>query len=108
MIKLYQNIRKLRKEYGWSQDELAKRMGYSDRSTIAKIESGFVDLSESKIMAFAQIFNVAPSDLMGWDDEEPTPAIDRQTREFVDLYTSADPLTQKTVVNFLKSAKQDS
>ena len=108
MIKLYQNIKKLRKENGWSQDELAKRLGYSDRSSIAKIESGFVDLSESKIMAFAQIFNVTPSELMGWDDEEPTPDLDKQTREFVDLYTSADPLTQKTVVNFLKSAKQDS
>lgn len=68
MIKLYENIKTLRKENGWSQDELAKKMGYTDRSMIAKIESGAVDLSESKILAFAKVFGVKPCDLMGWDE----------------------------------------
>ena len=70
MLKLYENIKTLRKENGWSQDELAKKMGYTDRSSIAKIESGKVDLSQSKIMEFARVFGVEPGDLMGW--EEPS------------------------------------
>ena len=69
MLKLYENIKTLRKENGWSQDELAKKMGYTDRSSIAKIESGKVDLSQSKIMEFARVFGVEPGDLMGWEDE---------------------------------------
>lgn len=51
-----------------TQEELAKRAGYSDRSSIAKIESGVVDLSQSKIAQFADIFGVTPGDLMGWDE----------------------------------------
>ena len=70
MLKLYENIKNLRKENGWSQEELAKKMGYTDRSSIAKIESGKVDLSQSKIMEFAKVFGVEPGDLMGW--EEPS------------------------------------
>ena len=73
MLKLYENIKKLRKENGWSQEELAKRTGYTDRSTIAKIESGKVDLSQSKIMEFAKVFGVDPGDLMGWEDESIDP-----------------------------------
>jgi transcriptional regulator with XRE-family HTH domain len=68
MLKLYENIKILRKENEWSQDELAKKMGYTDRSSIAKIEAGKVDLSQSKIMEFARVFGVEPGDLMGWED----------------------------------------
>lgn len=68
MIKLYENIRNLRIENKWTQEELAKKMGYTDRSMIAKIEAGKVDLSQSKILEFAKIFNVDPGDLMGWED----------------------------------------
>ncbi len=71
---LYDNIRHYRKMNHWSQDELAKRMGYSDRSAIAHIESGKVDLPQSKIAQFAEVFGVTRSELMGWqlpDDASP-------------------------------------
>lgn len=70
MIKLYKNIYDLRKKNGWTQEELAKKMGYTDRSMIAKIESGKVDLSQSKIIEFARVFGVDPGDLLGWDEPE--------------------------------------
>lgn len=70
MLKLYENIKKFRLEKGMTQDELAHRAGYTDRSSIAKIERGLVDLSQSKIKQFADIFGVTPSNLMGWVDEE--------------------------------------
>lgn len=69
MLKLYENIKKFRIERGMTQDELARRAGYTDRSSIAKIERGVVDLSQSKIKQFADIFEVSPSTLMGWVDE---------------------------------------
>ena len=50
-----------------SQDELARLAGYTDRSSIAKIEQGSVDLPQSKISMFAKIFRVTPSFLMGDD-----------------------------------------
>ena len=70
MLKLYENIKQLRLERRMTQDELAHLAGYTDRSSIAKIERGVVDLSQSKIKQFADIFGVSPSQLMGWVDEE--------------------------------------
>lgn len=67
MLELYSNIKKYRTKMGLSQDELAKRAGYTDRSSIAKIEKGLVDLPQSKISLFAKIFGVTSSVLMGDD-----------------------------------------
>lgn len=67
MLELYKNIKKYRQMMGMSQEELAKRAGYTDRSSIAKIEKGTVDLPQSKIKQFADIFGVPAGDLMGND-----------------------------------------
>lgn len=69
MLQLYKNIKNKRLEMGISQEELARRTGYTNRSSIAKIESGKVDLSQTKIMQFAEALDTTPSDLMGWDEE---------------------------------------
>lgn len=72
MLALYKNIRSRRTELKMSQDTLAELTGYKDRSSIAKIEKGEVDLSESKIREFAKALKVSPQELMGWDElEEP-------------------------------------
>ena len=67
--KLYDNIRKRRLELEMSQDELAQKTGYSDKSMISKIEGGKVDLTQSKIYIFAKALKTNPGDLMG-DVEE--------------------------------------
>jgi transcriptional regulator with XRE-family HTH domain len=75
MLRLYENIKRYRKEAKMSQAELAQRTGYTDRSSIAKIEKGLVDLSQSKIKQFAEVLGVTPGHLMGWDEK---PAEDLQ------------------------------
>lgn len=70
MLTLYKNIRRLREQLGYTQQELAEITGYSDRTSIAKIESGKIDLPQSKIMTFANALKTTPSDLMGWSDED--------------------------------------
>ena len=47
-------IRIRREEAGLSQDELARRLGYKSRSTIAKLESGVNDLTQSKTQGFCR------------------------------------------------------
>ncbi|MBQ1296615.1 MAG: helix-turn-helix transcriptional regulator [Clostridiales bacterium] len=66
MLELYQNIRDRRRDLGMSQEELAKKVGYTSRSTIARIEKGEIDLSRSKIIAFADALKTTPMQLMGW------------------------------------------
>lgn len=72
-METFENIKKYRLRAGLSQDELAKKTGYNDRSSIAKIESGKVDLSESKILLFAKALGVSPATLMGIT-ENPLPS----------------------------------
>lgn len=73
ILSLYKNIKAKRQELGLSQEELAKKVGYRDRTSIAKIETGKVDLSQSKIIEFANILGVTPSCLMGWDETTDKP-----------------------------------
>lgn len=65
MNELYTNIRNRRIRLGMTQTELAEKVGYSGKSMIAKIESGTVDLSRSKIFEFAEALNTTASALMG-------------------------------------------
>ena len=70
MLQLYKNIRNRRLELNVTQSELATKLGYADKSMIAKIEKGSVDLPQSKIISFANALHIAPGDLMGLDGIE--------------------------------------
>ena len=109
MIELYKNIRILRKKNHWTQEELASRMGYNDRSMISKIESGEVDLPQSKILEFAKVFGVNSGDLMGDDGTssiEDAQAV--RNKQFIELFENVDPVVQESVVNLLKSTQPKS
>ena len=74
-METHENIKALREQKGLSQEALAEKTGYKDRSSIAKIEAGLVDLSQSKIAAFAKALDVTPAYLMGIADEQrPLPS----------------------------------
>ena len=68
METIYERIRRLRQEHNMSQDDLAKKTGYTSRSTINKIEAGKIDISRAKIKVFADALGVTPAYLMGWED----------------------------------------
>lgn len=66
-MEMHENIKFLREKLGLSQIELALKVGYKDRSSVAKVESGGVDLPQSKIAAFASALGVTPAELIGID-----------------------------------------
>ena len=87
-----EKIRTRREELGMTQDELAERMGYKSRSTIAKIEKGVNDVTQTTLVKFAKALNTTPSYLMGWTDKEnqnsrivPLISIMREDGEFLNL-----------------------
>ena len=104
MLELYRNIKKKRLENGWTQSDLASRMGYSDKSMISKIEAGKVDLARSKILEFADVLGCTASDLMG---DVPIEEIE-QARRLYKYYLLANPEVQAAVDLLLKSSQQDS
>lgn len=71
MLELYRNIKNRRLELQMTQSDLAKALGYADKSMIAKIEKGVVDLPLSKIELFADALGTTPSQLMGdtWEND---------------------------------------
>lgn len=117
MLDIYKNIKRLRKLNGWTQEELATRMGYTDRSMIAKIENGKVNLGQTKILEFAKVLGVNASELMGNDGiiyPEDTPEAkairDGYKRGFpvngtemliIEHYRIADPDIQKAILKLL-------
>ena len=70
-----EKIKEARIKKGLSQAELAEQLGYKSRSSINKIEVGGRDIPRSQIVKIAQILDVTPSFLMGWEDDKPNAEI---------------------------------
>ena len=85
---------------GLSQDELAMRLNYKSRSTIAKIESGANDIPQSKIKAFADALNTTTSYLMGWDDNEDLPkqTITDEEKKLLSYYNQLNDLGKNKLI----------
>lgn len=79
-----ERIKSLRKAAKMSQEELAKKVGYTDRSSIAKIESDKAELTESKIKVFAEVLGISPAELLGMG----TPTV---AEEYVTFPILAEP-----------------
>ena len=65
---LAKNIRTLRHQYNWSQEDVARRLGISIPA-FSKIETGITDVNLSRIEQIANIFGVSPVKLLA-DEEE--------------------------------------
>ncbi len=72
-------IAELRKRRGLSQTKLADRLG-TGRSTIAKLESGEMNLNQRWMNKLAPVLEAAPLDLLG--DEETVPLLWRVASAF--------------------------
>ena len=64
-----ERIKRRRQELKWSQRELASRMNY-DHSTITRIETGKIDIPQSRVVQFSKVLGVSIAYLMGWETEE--------------------------------------
>lgn len=77
-----QRIKQKRLEHQWSQRDLAERMGYGNHSTIGKIETGKVDIPQSRIVQFADVLGTSVAYLMGWDEEIKKDPVGMAERHF--------------------------
>lgn len=65
----YDRIKMIRKKRGMNQTELAIKSGYAEKSMIARIESGQIDLALSKLKSIARALNVDPAYLLGTNED---------------------------------------
>ena len=66
-------IMERRLQLGLTQEELAFRMGYKTKSAINKIELGINDVSQSKVVKFAEALHTSIAYLMDWQEEKEQP-----------------------------------
>lgn len=90
-----EKIKTRRKELRWSQRDLADKMGYN-HSTITRIETGKIDIPQSRIIQFAEVLHTDVAYLMDWIDEEEKPTDDDRLSENI-----------KKLVDFAKSVPED-
>ena len=66
MSKLSNNILKLRKSDGLSQEEFAEKVGVS-RQTVSRWESGLCDIKATSIDGICKVYKISPEQLLGDD-----------------------------------------
>ena len=115
MLELYKNIKRRRLELNMSQEELALKTGYRDRSSIAKIEKGLVDLPQTKIKLFADALGTTAPELIGYEENLDTNTdfiakmmMDRDLIEHIRVLVEMDSSDRKSVfdmIDFLAKKK---
>ena len=65
-----ERIKARRQELKMSQREMASRLGYTDHTTLTRIEAGKIDLPQSRLMKIAEVLGVAPGYLLGLVSED--------------------------------------
>ncbi len=91
-----QKIKIRRTELKMSQRELSDKMGYSNHSTITKIENGQVDIPQSRIVQFAEVLGTTVPYLMDWEDPKEKAVEDDELSENI-----------KQLIDFVKSVPED-
>ena len=83
-MEIGEKIMTRRLELGWSQSELARRMGYKDNTTLTKIERGLVDVSQARVMQFSKVLGVSIAYLMDWEEKQPAESeLSIKKKEFI-------------------------
>ena len=110
-------IKQKRIELGYSQDELAKKVGYKSRSSIQKIECAR-NLPLPKVERMALALDCSPSYLMGWEDENNNPTTygylieayaDREKKmELLAIYDNLSPEKKASFEAYLKFLQSES
>lgn len=104
--KMGNRIFQKRKEYGYTMEQLGSMLGVN-KTAVNKWEKGITqNIKQSTIKKMANIFDVSPSWLLGYDEpsiQREVPAYVPGTVEIIDLYSRATQEQRQAVLNLLRS-----
>ena len=107
-MEIGEKIRNRRMELGWSQRDLASKMGYTNNSTIAKIEQGTVDVTQSRVIQFSKVLGVSIAYLMDWDTAKKNSPEKTTLTEgellLLDLFRQVPESKQDLVLEMIRAA----
>lgn len=120
-----ERIKAKRLELGLTQLELAKKMGYTSRAAICKVERGQDNITSDRVTKFANALGCSESYIMGWEDETGNKTPERQLLDIyarniakkqtdeadqmiLDLLHNVSPEAKDSFVQLLKSLQPQS
>lgn len=100
---LGERVKMLRQKVGLTQEELAKEIGYSTKTSISKIENDILDINQSTTIALARALKTTPSVIMGWEEVEENVTIQNTPQEeaLLSNYRQLNPDGQKKVDDYV-------
>lgn len=104
-------IKQRRIEMNMSQEELAQKIGYKDRSTISYIESGGNNFPIAKIQTIADALNTTPQWIMGWESDSKEQLLQDIYDKHRILFDAAEDATEDEIkaavdyINYLKEKR---
>jgi transcriptional regulator with XRE-family HTH domain len=109
-----ERIKKRRLELNLTQQELADRMGYKDRSAVCQVERDKNNsITTDRVVAFAKALNCSPESLMGWRDGEMDIAVEFEKyykdlsstqgrlAAYLDAFARLSPQAQDEIIGFI-------
>lgn len=105
-----QRIKLRRIELNMTQDELAEKLGYANRSAVAKLESRN-DIPAKRLAKIAEVLQIEPQKLLGIEKLDFNPQTsklatlthilmdDKEMVEFLDKFYSADEIKRKAILS---------
>jgi transcriptional regulator with XRE-family HTH domain len=94
------NIRTIRHQHGWSQEDVANRLGISIPA-FSKIETGVTDINLSRLEQIANIYEVNVVNLLALDTEETEPQVSNLSiaqKKIVDRESEIAHLQRKVIL----------
>ena len=103
---LSDRIRALRKEHGYSQEQMARKL-HLTQGAISQWENGLTVPAADQLIALADVFGITVDDLLGREQQETTPPPARD--DVAALMADLSPEEQAQVrqyAEFLKSTRK--
>lgn len=112
-----ERIKQRRIELGLTQLELAKKLGYTSKAAISKIEKQGNDVTLKTVKKFSKVLYCTPSYLMGWQEGPPKardlsevnvceqaedPKI-AELKPIIDQYSSYPDATRKRLLLYMQA-----
>ena len=94
------NIRALRHQHGWSQEDVANRLGISIPA-FSKIETGVTDINLSRLEQIANIFDVNVVNILALDTDETDmkpSSLSLAQRKLIDRESEIASLQRKVIL----------
>jgi transcriptional regulator with XRE-family HTH domain len=101
-------IRNRRELLGLSQEDLARRIGYTSRSSINKIETGAQQLRQSKIKAIADALDTTVNYILGIDNkaDKQKDYLDNYMEQIKDIISEMDDAQKENALRLCRTYLQ--